>query len=297
MPRLAAESIEQRSTTVSNPKKPGTGATNKRRKELAAAKYERQTARRAERAARKRRNERIGWTIGALVGVGLIAAVLFWQKSDPGDVAEPSASASAGASASPSASSVDIGCDPAPTPPEQPASWEKAPDMALADGTDYTLTLNTNCGDIVIETAADKAPETVNSMLWLADQGYFDDTLCHRLTTENIYILQCGDPTATGTGGPGYTVPDENVPEAGEANYPAGTVAMAEASGSDAGSQFFIVYEDTTLPADYTIWGQVTEGLDIVKKVAEAGVADGSGNGTPAASIGILSTQVDPALS
>jgi peptidyl-prolyl cis-trans isomerase B (cyclophilin B) len=100
-------------------------------------------------------------------------------------------------------------------------------------------------------------------------------------------VLQCGDPTATGTGGPGFELPDENLPTADGVNYPAGTVAMANAGPGTSGSQFFIVYEDTTLPASYTIWGEVSSGLDIVKKVAEAGVAGGGTDGSPAAPIGI----------
>ena len=280
---------------MAKPKKPGTGATNKRRKELAAAKYERQAARRADRANRHKRSSIVGWTIAALVAVAAIAVFLLWPDSASDDVAEPGASATPSASASPS-TTADIGCEDAPTPPAEPQSWEKAPEPALAEGADYTLTLSTNCGEIEIQTLAADAPETVNSMLWLADQGYFDNTLCHRVTTEGIFVLQCGDPTATGSGSPGYTVPDENLPDEAQANYPAGTVAMANAGPGTAGSQFFIVYEDTTLPPNYTIWGTVTSGLDIVSSVAEAGVAGGGTDGSPAAPIGILTTTVDPEL-
>jgi peptidyl-prolyl cis-trans isomerase B (cyclophilin B) len=285
---------------VSNEKKPGTGATNKRRKELAAAKLERQTARRAERAERHKRRTRIGWGIAALVGVLAVTAVVFWPETTSDDVAQPATSASASASPAPSASGdagasasaapspVAVeGCDPAPTPPTDPQSWDKAPEMALTAGTEYQLTLATNCGEIVIDTFADKAPETVNAMLWLAGEGYFDSTLCHRLVTGGIKVLQCGDPTATGTGGPGFTIPDENLPKAGEKNYPAGTVAMANAGPGTSGSQFFLVYEDTTLPPNYTIWGEVSSGLDVVTKIAEAGVAGGGDDGSPAAPIGI----------
>jgi peptidyl-prolyl cis-trans isomerase B (cyclophilin B) len=179
------------------------------------------------------------------------------------------------------------GCDDAPTPPTDPKSWDKAPEMQLKDGTDYQLVLTTNCGEIVIDTYADKAPQTVNAMLWLAGEGYFDSTLCHRLVTGGIKVLQCGDPTATGTGGPGFTIPDENLPAESGVNYPAGTVAMANAGSGTSGSQFFIVYEDTTLPPNYTIWGEVSSGLDVVTKIAEAGVAGGGTDGTPAAPIGI----------
>jgi peptidyl-prolyl cis-trans isomerase B (cyclophilin B) len=283
---------------VSNQKKPGTGVTNKRRKELAAAKLERQAARRAARAERHRRRLLIGWGIAALVGVLAVAALVFWPESGGDQVAEPaasasptpSASASGDANASPSAAPSPVaveGCGDAPTPPTDPESWDAPPEMQLTDGTDYQLVLTTNCGEIVIDTFADKAPETVNAMLWLAGEGYFDSTLCHRVVTDGIFVLQCGDPTATGTGGPGFELPDENLPAEEGVNYPAGTVAMANAGPGTSGSQFFLVYEDTTLPPNYTIWGEVSSGLDVVTKIAEAGVAGGGTDGTPAAPIGI----------
>lgn len=109
-------------------------------------------------------------------------------------------------------------------------------------------------------------------------------------------MLQCGDPSGSGTGGPGYQVPDENLPKEGGVTYPAGTVAMANAGPGTSGSQFFIVYQDTTLPSSYTIWGEVTEGLDVVQAVAAAGVAGGSGDGPPAQPIGIVKAVPDPKL-
>ena len=143
------------------------------------------------------------------------------------------------------------------------------------------MTLNTNLGTIVI--AMDPgAPITDASMASLASDGYFDGTSCHRLTTEGIFVLQCGDPTGTGRGGPGYQIPDENLPPTEPNNYPAGTVAMANAGPNTNGSQFFIVYADTSLPAAYTVWGKVTEGLGIVEQVAAAGVQGGGADGTPA---------------
>ena len=287
---------------MSNAKKPGTGATNKRRKELAAAKLERQAARRAERASRHRRRTLVVWSIAALGGVLAVAAFVLWPAlvgdGDGDSTASASASASPSAapsgdpSGSPAASPTPVaveGCGPAPTPPTDPKSWDTAPDMQLEDGTDYELVLATNCGEIVIGTLADKAPETVNAMLWLAGEGYFDSTLCHRLVTGGIKVLQCGDPTATGSGGPGFELPDENLPAEQGVTYPRGTVAMANAGPGTSGSQFFIVYEDTTLPPSYTIWGEVTSGLEVVEKVAAAGVAGGGADGSPAAPIGIES--------
>ncbi len=283
---------------MSNEKKPGTGASNKRRKELAAAKLERQTARRAQRESQHRRHMRIGWGIAALVAVIGVAVLVLWPSTSSDDVAAPDPSASAAASAEPStaASAVALeGCDPAPTPPTEPLSFDAAPEMSPGDQADLQLVLDTNCGEIVIDTEAEAAPETVNAMLFLAQEGYFDSTLCHRLTTEGIKVLQCGDPTATGTGGPGFTIPDENLPAEGETNYPAGTVAMANAGPGTSGSQFFLVYEDTTLPPNYTIWGQVSSGLDIVEQVAGAGVAGGGTDGAPAAPIGIEAATVSQA--
>jgi peptidyl-prolyl cis-trans isomerase B (cyclophilin B) len=135
-----------------------------------------------------------------------------------------------------------------------------------------TLTFSTNCGDIVIALNA-KAPQTITNISALANAKYFNKSLCHRLTTEGLFVLQCGDPTASGSGSPtgwkGYA--NENLPKAGAKNYPAGTVAMANSGPGTNGSQFFLVYADTQLGPDYTIWGKITKGLDLVKKVGEVG--------------------------
>ena len=150
-----------------------------------------------------------------------------------------------------------------------------------------TLTLQTNCGDIVIQTFARQAPVTITVMSALANGGFFNRTLCHRLTTEGIFVLQCGDPTATGSGGPEFRYRDENLPAAGNSNYPEGVVAMANSGPNTNGSQFFLVYKDTTLGPNYTIWGRIVSGLEIVKYIAEGGVKDGSTDGTPLRTISI----------
>ena len=150
-----------------------------------------------------------------------------------------------------------------------------------------TITLETNCGDIVIQTMARQAPVTVTVMATLARSGFFNNTLCHRLTTEGIFVLQCGDPTATGTGGPDFRYRDENLPAAGENNYPEGTVAMANSGPGTNGSQFFLVYKNTTLGPNYTIWGRIISGLDIVKFIAEGGIKNGGVDGTPLRTISI----------
>lgn len=144
-----------------------------------------------------------------------------------------------------------------------------------------TITFDTNCGKIVITTVGAKAPITVTQIATLARGGFFDNTLCHRLTTQGLYVLQCGDPTATGSGGPNFTYPDENLPAAVQNNYPAGTVAMANSGAGTNGSQFFLVFADTTLGPNYTIWGTITQGLEIVKAIAKSGVKGGGADGPP----------------
>ena len=155
--------------------------------------------------------------------------------------------------------------------------------------TELTFDLNTGSVAVALDAAA---PRTVVAQTTLAREGYFDGTPCHRLTTQGIFVLQCGDPTGTGTGGPGYKLPDENLPAASKDNYPAGTVAMANSGPNTAGSQFFIVYEDTTLPPGYTVWGEVTSGLDVVKKIAAQGTKTGAPDGPPKDPVTIESTTV-----
>jgi peptidyl-prolyl cis-trans isomerase B (cyclophilin B) len=122
----------------------------------------------------------------------------------------------------------------------------------------------------------------VNSFVSLARQGFFDKTPCHRLTTVSIYVLQCGDPSGTGTGGPGYTIPDEL---SGDETYGPGTLAMANiGQPNSGGSQFFIVYQNTPLPPQYTVFGQVSPaGIRAVRKIAKQGTdnAFAQGDGHP----------------
>ncbi|PXX59255.1 peptidyl-prolyl cis-trans isomerase B (cyclophilin B) [Nocardia tenerifensis] len=152
-----------------------------------------------------------------------------------------------------------------------------APGAVTEPGATYTAKLETSCG--AIDIALDpRAPQTVNSFAFLAGEQYFNHTKCHRITTGGIFVLQCGDPTATGTGGPGYRIADENL--AG-ATYPAGTVAMANAGPNTNGSQFFLVYQDSPLPPSYTPFGRITAGLDVLQAVAAAGTKDGSPDGAP----------------
>ena len=136
-----------------------------------------------------------------------------------------------------------------------------------------TMKIVTNCGPIAISLLNKQAPLTVTKMTALARAKYFNNSLCHRLTTDGIFVLQCGDPLATGLGSPtgwkGYK--DENLPADRDKNYPAGTVAMANSGPGTNGSQFFLVYKDTKLPPNYTIWGTITTGLDLLIKLYEVG--------------------------
>lgn len=250
--------------------------SNKRQRELARAKYERQQERRSSETARRRRRQRILAiaTVAVVVVGALVWAGVSLRSDETPAASEPVASAPAEA-----APATSLVCREPGTPRANTLSWDEAPTTEPQPG---TLTLATNCGDIVIEVAADAAPRTVASAAFLAAEGFYDATSCHRLTTAGIFVLQCGDPAGDGTGGPGYALPDENLPAADGVNYPAGTVAMANAGPGTGGSQFFLVYEDTTLPPGYTVWGTVTQGLDIVQGVAEAGVADGATDGPPA---------------
>lgn len=149
------------------------------------------------------------------------------------------------------------------------------------------IVLETNCGEIVIQPIY-QARLALTALHALIRGGFYDGSLCHRLTTERVFILQCGDPTATGRGGPIFTYGLENLPGAEAGNYPEGIVAIANTGEPDSnGSQFFITYKDSTFLPNYTIVGRVIKGLDIVKYVARSGVKDGSGNGVPKQTIAI----------
>ena len=152
----------------------------------------------------------------------------------------------------------------APATLKQPTSVDKK----LAK----TMTITTNCG--VITIALDPAaPQTVTNLATLARSKYFDGSFCHRLSTEGIYVLQCGDPSAQGNGSPGSWkgYKDENLPAKKILTYPAGTVAMANSGPNTNGSQFFLVYKDTTLPPSYTIWGKIKTGLPLLLRIEKVG--------------------------
>jgi len=157
----------------------------------------------------------------------------------------------------------------------------------------YTARLVTDQGLITFQALTDKAPCTTNSFRFLAEHNYYDLTHCHRLVTQRIFVLQCGDPTGTGSGGPGYSFPDENLTGA---TYPAGTVAMANAGPSTNGSQFFFCTEDTKLSPNYTPFGRVTGGQDVLRTIAAGGEDDqnSTGDGFPNLPVDILHVQISP---
>jgi peptidyl-prolyl cis-trans isomerase B (cyclophilin B) len=239
-----------------------------------------------QRQAHKQRRRRLlrGAGIGVVV-LALVAGVAFWGYTALSGDSQPTP---ADALPTPSVSPV-AGCTPAEVVPITDPQQFQAPKQVLGKGP-ATLTLATNCGDVVIQLDTKAAPQNANSLAFLAERGYFDGTACHRLVTGGLFLLQCGDPTYSSSGTPGYTVPDENVP--GRGKYPVGTVAMAEPPGGDAGSQFFIVYGDTSLPPNYTIVGEVTQGLPQVKKIAAAGTTNGEPDGEPAQKVVIESATV-----
>ncbi len=157
-------------------------------------------------------------------------------------------------------------------PPDgEPARAVDAPgEHSVPNRGTVQVVMHMTAGDVTLTLDQAKAPCTVHSFLSLASQGYFDDTSCHRLVDHGMFILQCGDPTGTGRGGPGYTFADEIAP--GTA-YPRGTIAMANRGPDTNGSQFFLVWDDTDLSPDYTVFGTIDDaGLGVVGGIAAQGV-------------------------
>ncbi|MGO1952413.1 peptidylprolyl isomerase [Corynebacterium casei] len=180
-------------------------------------------------------------------------------------------------------------------------SGEAANDATVPNGDDIstegTVTVNftTNQGEIPMELDRALAPCTVNAITDLVDQGYYDDTICHRMTTGGLAVLQCGDPTGSGSGGPGFQFANEYPTDeldntAVQSIYPRGSIAMANAGPDTNGSQFFLNYADSTLAPDYTYFGNVTEeGLETLDAIAETGVEGGASDGAPAEEVRIES--------
>ena len=265
-------------------------ASSKREKELARQRAERQAARRAAAAQRKKQRRAIIASVIAvlLLTTGVVAAAATLGGNEEDQVAAaPEASAAASAAAKPE------GCEFVKS--EAPASREV--DLPPTEGVEkeavFDVTLTTNRGTIVFETLTSKAPCAIQNLRHLAHLAYFDDTPCHRLTTQGISVLQCGSPDGSGSGGPGYSFADENLEGA---TYPRGTVAMANSGPATNGSQFFLVYEDSALPPNYTPFGTITKGLEVLEGVAAAGAdeASGAGDGKPNLPVQIKTLRVRP---
>lgn len=233
---------------------------------------------------RRRSDNRTAIIVLVIVAVLAVGAQLaFYLTGGQTIVAEPTPTAAETSTSDPAIT------EPTGTPP--------APGIAEDREWVGTMTLN----DIPLGITIDgvNAPQAAANFIDLSQSGFYADVGCHRLTTEGIFVLQCGDPTGTGTGGPGYNFgPLENVPEDGL--YPAGTIAMARAQAEDSqGSQFFIVYEDTQLPAPgYSVFGQVTSGLDALKTaVIDQGVdpalSNSASDGAPMVPVQIASITLE----
>ena len=179
-----------------------------------------------------------------------------------------------------------------------PTNSDLVPDPALAENRTWAGALNLNDQPIGLELYGDLAPQATANFVSLVKSGYFEGVSCHRLTTAGIYVLQCGDPDGTGSGGPGYNFgPIENAPL--DDMYGEGVLAMARVGGDgySMGSQFFIVYGESQILSDaaggYTVFGKVTSGLDSVKAIAEAGTIDGSSDGAPINAVSLSGISVE----
>jgi peptidyl-prolyl cis-trans isomerase B (cyclophilin B) len=255
-----------------------------RQRKLARAKMERQMARRAAKV-RRRRQTFAGVVVGIVVILGIAGTV--WAL---------------GGFSSPKKPTPEAGpCLWAPTSPDPSAASDlknvgTPPTTGLPTTGAETMTITLNSGTVVGSVDVAKAPCTAASFSYLAGKKFFDGTTCHRLTTATTYLLQCGDPTGTGQGGPTYTFANENVPQPAEPStdpsdgaspadtgtvvYPRGTLAMAAPTADQNGSQFYIVYKDSPLPPQYTVFGTVTQGLDVIDKIGAAGAVDDQGKPT-----------------
>ncbi|MGI8678677.1 MAG: peptidylprolyl isomerase [Jatrophihabitans sp.] len=258
-------------------------ATDKQRREAERRRLQRQMERRRQQQQRRKRTNLIISAVGTIIVI--VAVIVLIVATNGGDSKNPAAHSPAN---TPSAPLTSQGATS--SAPTYPCGWTTTGSAARA-ATKPKSTTPPKTGKVTVSVATTQgpmtfaldralAPCTVESFVSLAEQKYYDSTPCHRLTTGGIYVLQCGDPTGTGQGGPGYSIPDEAT---GKEQYPAGTIAMARSSAPHTGgSQFFIVYKDSPNlmqqlgKLQYTVFGKVSSGLNVVIKVAAAGAATGT---------------------
>ena len=273
-------------------------STRDRQRAAARAKLEREMAERAGRARKPRQTQAI---VGAAAVLVLVVAGTVWLVAALGDDDDKQGTtAAAGA----------VQCAYTEVPKEgRPAQIKDVglpPAQQSGKGT-QTMTIDTNLGPITAKIDRTKVPCTAGSFTHLASKGFFDNTKCHRLVTEGIKVLQCGDPSATGkgwrdtdgTGGPSYNLAEENLPTDKRPPYPEGVIAMANSGQpGSTGSQFFIVYGDSPLDPNYTVLGTITGGMDVVKQVAAAGddgaFAKQAGGGHPKKEITMTKVTMSP---
>jgi len=271
--------------------------SNKRARDRQLAKL---AARRQDERRRSRRRRSVG--VGLVAGGVAIAAGLVLISTLRDGSAEPSVSPSASVGAEPGTRNGTV--DPGTAPQEVACGAEEPsaasepkpqfagpPPLALEPGATYTATLVTSCGEIRVRLLSDTAPQTVNSFVFIARKGYFDGTFFHRLV-DSIDVIQGGDPTGTGSGGPGYTLPDEL---AGGETYGPGTLAMANAGANTGGSQFFVITGPDGRNLDgnpaFSIFGRVVSGLDVAKEI-NALLPEGTDDGAPPVAVYLESVRI-----
>ncbi|MBF6266599.1 peptidylprolyl isomerase [Nocardia farcinica] len=288
--------------------------SNEQRRAAAKRKLERQLANRAERARKRKRLTIAGSVLGVVVVAAAATGVYLLTKGEEPDTAAasetPDASLSAAAPPAATPKPELVNCtytdspEPAAKPVQKPTKTEGIPTTG-GDAT-VSVSVETNQGPLGLTLNNAESPCTVNSFVSLATQGFFDGTDCHRMTADaTLKVLQCGDPTGTGKGGPGYVFGNEyptdqyaeGDPMAMEAiAYQRGTLAMANAGPGTNGSQFFLVYGDSQLPPQYTIFGTVDENsMATLDKIAALGQDDsnGPGDGKPTSPVTIQSVRLD----
>lgn len=242
------------------------------------ASFEAKQGIKVEREATNRKDNRLALVLsGAALGLALLGQFLYFSVG-PGFVAVVD----------------EVATESEPTQ----TNSELVPDPSLSENRTWTGELSLNDQPIGLELYGDLAPQATANFVSLVKSGYFEGVSCHRLTTAGIYVLQCGDPDGTGSGGPGYNFgPIENAPL--DDMYGEGVLAMARVGGNgySMGSQFFIVYGQSQILSDaaggYTVFGKVTSGLDSVKAIAEAGTADGSSDGAPINAVSLSGISVE----